>query len=95
MAKKLFVGNIAWGTTDDQLHDLFAQIGALEEAKIVIDRVTGRSKGIGFVTYVNDEDADKAKKDLSGADLNGRAIFVDEARPQVKRDDNREYRRAA
>lgn len=81
MAKKLFIGNIDWGTTDEQLQELFAQHGELEEAIIIKDKFSNRSKGFGFVTFVNDEDADKAIAELNEYDLNGRNLVVNEARP--------------
>jgi RNA recognition motif-containing protein len=80
MSKKLFVGNIEWGATEDQLMELFGQYGEVEEAIIIKDRMSGRSKGFGFVTFANDEDADKAMEALNGHDLNGRELVVNEAR---------------
>lgn len=85
MSKKLFVGNIDWGTNDEQLKELFAQHGEVEEAVIIKDKFSGRSKGFGFVTFVNDEDADKAIAALNEYDLNGRNIVVNEARPREER----------
>ncbi len=86
MAKKLFVGNIEWGVTDDQLKDLFAEHGEVEEAVIIKDKFSDRPKGFGFVTFVNDEDADKAIEALNDHDLNGRKLAVNEARPKEPRD---------
>lgn len=86
MSKKLFVGNIDWGTTDEQLQELFSQYGDIEEAVIIKDRFSGRSKGFGFVTFTNDEDADKAAEELHEKDFNGRNLVVNEARPQQPRD---------
>jgi cold-inducible RNA-binding protein len=85
MSKKLFVGSLAWETTEDELRDLFAQFGEVEEAIIITDRDSGRSKGFGFVTFVNDEDADKAIEALNGSDLKGRNIVVNEAKPRENR----------
>ena len=82
MAKKLFVGNIDWGTTDDQLQELFAAHGEVEEAIILKDKFSGRSRGFGFVTMVDDAEADKAIAELDGYDLNGRNIVVNEAKPR-------------
>ncbi len=82
MAKKLFVGNIDWGTTDDELNDLFVEHGEIEECVIIKDRATNRSKGFGFVTYVNDEDADKAIEALNDFEVKGRNLAVNEARPK-------------
>lgn len=86
MAKKLFVGNIEWGVTDDQLKEIFAAHGEVEEAVIIKDKFSGRPKGFGFVTYVNDDDADKAVEALNDYDLNGRKLAVNEARPKEPRD---------
>lgn len=85
MSKKLFVGNIAWSVSDDQLRELFAQYGEIEEAIVIMDRDSGRSKGFGFVTFINDEDADKAVAELNGYDWEGRNIVVNEARPPKPR----------
>ena len=86
MAKKLFVGNIAWSASDDDLKALFAEHGEVEEAIIIKDKFSGRSKGFGFVTFTNDEEADKAISALDGFDFNGRNIAVNEARPPQDRD---------
>lgn len=80
MSKKLFVGNITWGTSTDELKELFAQYGEVEEAIIITDKRTGRSKGFGFVTFSEDGDADKALEALNGQDFNGRDLVVNEAR---------------
>ena len=82
MSKKLFVGNIDWGTSEDDLRALFAEHGEIEEAIIISDRETNRSKGFGFVTFVNAEDADKAVAALNGHQLNERELVVNEARPK-------------
>src|SRR6186997_2649456 len=79
MAKKLFVGGLSWGTTSEQLKAAFAAIGPVTDAVVITDRETGRSRGFGFVTYLNDADADKAIQDLSGTMLDGRAIKIDAA----------------
>jgi RNA recognition motif-containing protein len=86
MAKKLFVGNIEWGVTDEQLQELFAEHGEVEEAVIIKDKFSGRPKGFGFVTFVKDEDADKAIEALNDHELNGRKLAVNEARPKEPRD---------
>ncbi|PKL36520.1 RNA-binding protein [Candidatus Peregrinibacteria bacterium HGW-Peregrinibacteria-1] len=85
MSKKLFIGNIAWTASDEDLKALFSQHGEVEEAIIITDRFSGRSKGFGFVTFVNDADALSALEALNGHDLNGREINVSEARPQEDR----------
>jgi RNA recognition motif-containing protein len=79
MSKKLFVGGLSWGTTDDGLHSAFAQFGEIVEAKVITDRETGRSRGFGFVTYANDEGASKAIAEMDGTELDGRTIKVNEA----------------
>ena len=84
MSKKLFVGNLSFQTTENDLNDAFAQHGPVEAVAIITDRETGRSKGFGFVTMT--EGADKAIATLSGSELNGRMLTVNEAKPMVKRD---------
>ena len=79
MSNKLFVGGIAWATKEDALRDAFEQFGEVTEAKIVVDHYTGRSRGFGFVTYTNVEDASKALEQLNGTELDGRTIRVDTA----------------
>jgi cold-inducible RNA-binding protein len=84
MSKKIFVGNLSFQTTENDLNDAFAQHGPVEAVTIITDRETGRSKGFGFVTM--DEGADNAIAQLSGSELDGRMLTVNEARPMVKRD---------
>lgn len=86
MSKKLYVGGLSYATTDDGLHDLFASVGAVESAKIVMDRDTGRSKGFGFVEMANEQDAMAAIEKLNGSEADGRRLTVNEARPQAPRD---------
>ncbi|MBU1166790.1 RNA-binding protein [Patescibacteria group bacterium] len=86
MSKKLFVGNISWDATEEDLQTAFAQFGAVEEAVIIKDKFSGRSKGFGFVTFENDEDGDKAISEMDGQDVKGRPITVNEARPQKPRE---------
>lgn len=85
MSKRLFVGSIAWGTTNDGLKKHFEQVGAVEEATVLTDKMTGRSRGFGFVTMTNDADADAAVSKLNGSDLDGRKLVVSEARPREER----------
>ena len=85
MSKKLFVGNLSFQTTENDVTDAFAHCGAVEAVSIITDRDTGRSKGFGFVT-MSEEDADKAIAPLNGSQLDGRAPTVNEAKPMVKRD---------
>ena len=84
MSKKIFVGNLSFQTTENDLTEAFAQHGTVEEVAIVTERDTGRSKGFGFVTMT--DGADKAIAELSGSELKGRMLAVNEARPMVKKD---------
>lgn len=86
MAKKLYVGNLPYSVDDEALHSHFAQFGAVDSAKVIMDRESGRSKGFGFVEMSDDAAADSAIEKLNGAELNGRAINVSEARPQAPRE---------
>lgn len=85
MGTKLFVGSLAWATTDDSLNNLFAQAGSVVSAKVITDRQTGRSRGFGFVEMSTPEEAEKAVNELNGKELDGRQITVNEARPQEDR----------
>ena len=82
MGNKLFVGNLSWDTTNDSLRDFFAQIGDVEDAVVIMDKFKNRSKGFGFVTMANAEDAAKAMEMLEGKELDGREIRISEARPR-------------
>ena len=82
MNTKLFVGNISWGLSDEDLKQAFEAAGEVVSASIVKDRMTGRSKGFGFVEMASADGAQKAIAELNGKELDGRAINVDEARPQ-------------
>jgi RNA recognition motif-containing protein len=88
MSKRIYVGNLSYQTTDNDLNNLFGQVGDVESVNIITDRDTGRSKGFGFVEMGN-EDADKAIAQLNGTELNGRSITVNEARPREDRGGNR------
>lgn len=79
MAKKLFVGGLNWKTTDDGLRDAFERFGEVTEAKVITDRETGRSRGFGFVTFVDNAAADSAISEMNGTQLEGRTIQVNEA----------------
>jgi cold-inducible RNA-binding protein len=85
MAKKIFVGNLSFQTTENDLNGLFAQFGQVESVSIITDRDTGRAKGFCFVA-MDDEGAEKAISQLSGREFDGRALTVNEARPMVKKD---------
>lgn len=76
---KLFVGGLAWATRDDELYAAFGQYGEVTDAKVVMDRDTGRSRGFGFVTFANADDAQSARSAMDGSTLDGRTIRVDEA----------------
>src|SRR6201997_2369038 len=86
MGKKLYVGNLPFSATDQILHDTFSQCGTVESAKIIIDRDTGRSKGFGFVEMSTDEEAANAISKFNGADYDGRAMTVNEAKPMAPRE---------
>lgn len=81
MAKKLFVGGIPWATTSDDLQALFSQHGTVASATVISDKMTGRSRGFGFVEFENDAEADAAATALNNTDYNGRTLVVKEARP--------------
>lgn len=85
MSKKLFVGSLAWGTTDDTLQAHFATVGTVASAKVVTDRDSGRSRGFGFVEFDDDKEADAAIEKLNNSELDGRTITVNEARPKEDR----------
>lgn len=83
MAKKLFVGNLPYTTTNESLGEFFAQYGEVMSAAVIMDRATGRSKGFGFVEMTNDAEADTAIAQADGAEMEGRKLTVSEARPKV------------
>ena len=85
MAIKLFVGGLPYSVGDDQLAELFATVGTVASAKVIVDRDTNRSKGFGFVEMSTDDEARAAIAQLNGKDMGGRAIAVNEARPQEPR----------
>jgi RNA recognition motif-containing protein len=85
MGSKLYVGSLPYSTTEQQLSELFGQHGAVQSAKVITDRFTGQSRGFGFVEMATDEEAQKAIAALNGAELGGRTLVVNEARPQEKR----------
>jgi RNA recognition motif-containing protein len=82
MAKKVYVGNLPWSVTKEKLEELFGKFGDIEEAVVIADKFSGRSKGFGFVTYANDADADKAVSEMNDKDIEGRKLKVNEARPK-------------
>ncbi len=77
MGKKLFVGGLAWATNDDSLSKAFEEYGTIEEAKVITERDSGRSRGFGFVTFGSEEDAKTAQKAMDGQEMDGRSLKVD------------------
>jgi len=88
--KKIYVGNFSFQMTESELRALFEPYGAVEEASLVTERDTGRSRGFGFVSMTNNDEADKAIAALNGKESGGRALVVNEARPQKERGGFRE-----
>jgi len=85
MSAKLFVGNLAFSVTENDLQDAFAPHGTVIEANLMLDRATGRSRGFAFITMGSDEEAQKAINALNGKELSGRALTVNIARPREER----------
>ena len=85
MGNKLFVGNLSFDATENDLQDLFAQAGPVNSVNIMQDRATGRARGFGFVEMASDADAEKAISMFNGKDFQGRALTVNEARPREER----------
>ena len=85
MAKKLYVGNLAFSVTDDELMQAFTSFGNIASARVVMDRMTGRSKGFGFVEMEDDGQADEAINKMNGQTIGGRPVRVSEAKPQEDR----------
>lgn len=89
MGKKLYVGNLPFSATDQNLADAFAECGTVESARIITDRDSGRSKGFGFVEMSSDAEATAAIERFNGAEFNGRPMTVNEARPMAPRNNDR------
>ena len=85
MAKKLYVGNLSYGTTDSDLRSMFEEFGSVESAQVITDRESGRSKGFGFVEMGSQQEAEAAIKGLNGQEVDGRALTVNEAKPREDR----------
>ena len=83
MSRKLFVGNLPFTTGETELQDLFGQAGAIESVRVMRDMATGRARGFAFVEMQSDEEAQTAIDRFNGADLGGRALVVNEARPKT------------
>jgi cold-inducible RNA-binding protein len=89
MAKKIYVGNLSFQTTESELSDMFGAFGQVESAQIITERDTGRSKGFAFVQMGDDGAAEKAIAELNGKEVGGRKLTVNEARPMEKRESGR------
>lgn len=85
MATKLYVGNLSYDTTEDQLREKFTELGEVESVSLITDRQTGRSRGFAFVEMTNEEDAKNAVENLTGQMLDGRALNVSVAKPKEDR----------
>ena len=85
MGTKLYVGNLSFNTTENELQELFAQVGTVQEVTLMQDKFTGKSRGFAFVTMGSDEDAQNAISKLNGQTVEGRALTVNEARPREPR----------
>src|SRR5437764_6919909 len=84
MGRKLYVGNLPFGVTDDQLSEMFSAHGTVQSAQVIMDRDTGRSKGFGFVEMGSDQEAQAAVSALNGKEVDGRSLTVNEARPKTE-----------
>jgi len=93
MAKKLYVGGLSYDTTEDALKEAFSQAGTVETAVVILDKMSGRSKGFGFVEMSSEEEAKKAIEMFDGKELDGRTIKVNEARPMEARPPRRDFNR--
>jgi RNA recognition motif-containing protein len=85
MSNKLFVGNLSFNTTENDLQDAFAAYGTVLETNLMMDRMTGKARGFGFVTMSTPQEAEAAIQGMNGADLDGRALTVNVARPREER----------
>jgi cold-inducible RNA-binding protein len=94
MAKKLFVGGLSYETTEETLKEVFSQAGTVESANVITDRMSGRSKGFGFVEMSSEEEAKKAIEELNGKEIDGRNVTVNEARPMESRPREGGFKRA-
>lgn len=87
----MYVSNLSFQTSDDDLRKLFEQFGAVSSAKVITDRETGRSRGFGFVEMGSNEESNSAIKGLNGKDIDGRSMSVSEAREKAPRSDNKRW----
>lgn len=92
MGKKLFIGSLAWATDSSSLQAAFERFGAIEEATVISDRETGRSRGFGFVTFTDEGPTQQAISEMNGSELDGRPIVVNEAKEQAPRGGGGGYR---
>jgi cold-inducible RNA-binding protein len=88
MAKKLYVGNLSYSTTEGKISEIFGELGEVVSVNLITDRMSGRSKGFAFVEMAEESDAQQAIAELNGKEVDGRAIKVAEARPRRERRDN-------
>ena len=88
----IYVGNLSWNLSDQELENLFSEFGEISSAKIVLDKFSNRSKGFGFVEMSNDDDAQKAIDMFNGQEIDGRKLTVNEARPMQPREDRGGFR---
>jgi RNA recognition motif-containing protein len=79
---EIYVGNLPWSVSDQELSEMFNELGTVDRASVIVERPSGRSKGFGFVTMNNDDEANQAIEALNGTDMNGRPLKVNEARPK-------------
>lgn len=91
MSTKIYVGNLSYNISDDDLMSKFSDFGVVESAKVIMDRDTNRSKGFGFVEMATSSDSEKAITSLHGTDFGGRQINVSEAKPMAPRNNNSRY----
>ncbi|MCJ7652803.1 MAG: RNA-binding protein [Actinobacteria bacterium] len=89
---KIYVGNLSYSTTEEDIRSAFSQFGTIDSADVIMDRSTGRSKGFGFVEMSNDAEAKAAIEGLNGKDLDGRSLNVNEAKPRTERPQRSSYR---
>ncbi|MFK7871918.1 MAG: RNA recognition motif domain-containing protein [Oligoflexales bacterium] len=84
MGNKVFVGSLSWNTDEEGLRQAFSQFGDIQDVRVISDRETGRSRGFGFVTFNDAEDAQKSIEEMDGSDLDGRTIKVNEAKDKPR-----------
>ena len=91
MGTKLYCGNLPYSITEDELRAVFEEVGPVVEVAVIIDRMTGRAKGFGFVTMENEQDAQTATEKVNGKEVGGRVLKVAEARPRQPREPRYDY----